>query len=63
MINSNFKKTRKQCVIFSVEEKLDYVKLMNKANIKAIKPKRRHYYSNTGKLHKRADMDANKIYH
>ena len=37
--------------------------LMNNANIKAIKPKRRHYYSNTGKLHKRADMDANKIYH
>ena len=37
--------------------------LMNKANIKAIKPKRRHYYPNTGKLHKRADMDANKIYH
>jgi hypothetical protein len=45
MINSNFKKTRKQCVIFSVEEKLDYVKLMNKANIKAIKPKRRQGWS------------------
>ena len=29
--------------------------LMNKANIKAIKPKKRHYYPNTGKLHKRAD--------
>ena len=29
--------------------------LMNNANIKAIKPKRRHYYPNTGKLHKRAD--------
>jgi hypothetical protein len=28
---------------------------MNKANIKAIKPKRRHYYPNTGKFHKRAD--------
>ena len=29
--------------------------LMNKANIKAIRPKKRHYYPNTGKLHKRAD--------
>lgn len=28
---------------------------MNKANIKAIRPKKRHYYPNTGKLHKRAD--------
>ena len=25
------------------------------ANIKVIKPKKRHYYPNTGKLHKRAD--------
>jgi len=29
--------------------------LMNKANIKAIRPKKRHYYPNTGKPHKRAD--------
>ena len=29
--------------------------LLNKANIKAIKPKRRHYYPNTGKLHKRTE--------
>jgi transposase InsO family protein len=28
---------------------------MNKANIKAIRPKNRHHYPNTGKLHKRAD--------
>ena len=25
------------------------------ANIKVIKPKKHHYYPNTGKLHKRAD--------
>jgi hypothetical protein len=29
--------------------------LMNKANIKAIWSKKRHYYPNTGKLHKRAN--------
>lgn len=29
--------------------------LMKMANIKVIKPKKRHYYPNTGKLHKRAD--------
>ena len=28
---------------------------MKMANIKVIKPKKRHYYPNTGKLHKRAD--------
>jgi hypothetical protein len=29
--------------------------LMEMANIKVTKPKKRHYYPNTGKLHKRAD--------
>lgn len=64
-------KTRKPRVNFTVEQKLDYVKLMinegykiginraatlmNKVNIKAIKPKRRHYYPNAGRMHKRTD--------
>ncbi len=33
---------------------------MKMANIKVIKPKKRHYYPNTGKLHKRADNLLNR---
>ena len=33
---------------------------MKMANIKAIRPKKRHYYPNTGKLHKRADNLLNR---
>ena len=36
------------------------VTLMRKADIKAIRPKKRHYYPNTGKLHKRADNLLNR---
>ncbi len=34
--------------------------LMNKTNIKAIRPKKHHYYPNTGKLHKKADNLLNR---
>jgi len=48
---------RLQCQLNSEGHQIDIHRttiLINKANIKAIRPKKRHYYPNTGKLHKRA---------